>query len=154
MCWTNGAKVGFLYPDRDESLGRKSMLFPSVAFRRNATLGRSGRIPTECKVRRDALATKRCIPLECDCNLNCPLISGEKHKREFLYCITQSRMNINFSSAFQSVQAMPQTQTASTVALKSKTASSAGNAKDMYTPSKSDSSGTYKSPSSTNSTKF
>ena len=64
-------------------------------------------------------------------------------------------MNISFaSSTFQSVQAMPQTQAASTVALKSKTASSAGNAKDTYTPFKSDSSGTYKSPSSTNSTKL
>ena len=57
-----------------------------------------------------------------------------------------SIMNINFSSAFQSVQAMPQTQAAGVGAHQPKTMPSAGNIKDEYVPSQSDSSGAYKLP--------
>ena len=53
-------------------------------------------------------------------------------------------MNISSASTFQSVQVKPQTQTASTVALKSKTASSAGTIKDEYVPSQSESAVTVK----------
>ena len=53
-------------------------------------------------------------------------------------------MNISFASAFQSVQAMPQTQAAGVGAHQPKTMSSAGNIKDEYVPSKSDFAGTYK----------